>query len=84
MENDFSENYILEVSSPGLDRKFFYEDQYQDYLSEELKVSFFDTDNKKTVRGVLHEVTPHGIQINLEKEILEIPFSSIIQANLAI
>ena len=43
VENDFSENYILEVSSPGLDRKFFYEDQYQDYLGEELKVSFFDT-----------------------------------------
>ena len=72
------------MSSPGLDRKFFYEDQYQDYLGEELKVSFFDTDNKKTVRGVLSEVTPHGIQINLEQETQEIPFSSIIQANLII
>ena len=84
VENDFSENYILEVSSPGLDRKFFYEDQYQDYLGEELKVSFFDTDSKKTVRGVLSEVTLHGILVNLEQETQEIPFSSIIQANLII
>ena len=28
-ENDFSEKYMLEISSPGLDRKFFYKEQYQ-------------------------------------------------------
>ena len=63
-ENDFSENYMLEVSSPGLDRKFFYNEQYKDYLNEPLKVTFFDSQNKKT------------IQLNLtvrEKEIINLP-----------
>ena len=84
VENKFSEKYSLEVSSPGLERRFFHNNQYQDYLGEELKVSFFDTDNKKTVRGTLSEVTPHGIKINLEQENQEIPFSSINQANIII
>ena len=36
-ENDFSENYFLEVSSPGLNRKIFYNEQYKDYIKD----SFF-------------------------------------------
>ena len=28
-ENDFSSKYLLEVSSPGLDRKFFFDYQYK-------------------------------------------------------
>ena len=83
-ENDFSENYLLEVSSPGLDRKFFYKEQYKDYLNEPLKVTFFDTQNKKTIRGHLQEADTDSITLELKDEIKEIAFSSIIQANLII
>ncbi len=83
-ENDFSENYMLEVSSPGLDRKFFYKEQYKDYLNEPLKVTFFDTQNKKTVTGRLEGTYDNSIKLKLKDEIKEIAFSSIIQANLII
>ena len=83
-ENDFSENYMLEVSSPGLDRKFFYKEQYKEYLNESLKVTFFDTQNKKTVTGRLEGVYDNSIKLELNDEIKEIAFSSIIQANLII
>ena len=83
-ENDFSENYMLEVSSPGLDRKFFYKEQYKEYLNESLKVTFFDTQNKKTVTGRLEGAYDNSIKLELNDEIKEIPFSSIIQANLII
>ena len=83
-ENDFSENYLLEVSSPGLDRKFFYKEQYKDYLNEPLKVTFFDTQNKKTIKGHLQEADTDSITLELKDEIKEIAFSSIIQANLII
>ncbi len=83
-ENDFSENYMLEVSSPGLDRKFFYKEQYKDYLNEPLKVTFFDTQNKKTVTGLLEEADDNSIKLELEDETKKIAFSSIIQANLII
>ena len=83
-ENDFSENYMLEVSSPGLDRKFFYKEQYKEYLNESLKVTFFDTQNKKTVTGRLEGAYDSSIKLELNDEIKEIAFSSIIQANLII
>ena len=83
-ENDFSENYLLEVSSPGLDRKFFYKEQYKDYLNEPLKITFFDTQNKKTIKGHLQEAGADSITLELKDEIKEIAFSSIIQANLII
>ena len=83
-EIDFSENYMLEVSSPGLDRKFFYKEQYKDYLNEPLKVTFFDTQNKKTVTGLLEEADDNSIKLELEDETKKIAFSSIIQANLII
>ena len=83
-ENDFSENYMLEVSSPGLDRKFFYKEQYKEYLNESLKVTFFDTQNKKTVQGRLEGAYDNSIKLELNDEIKEIAFSSIIQANLII
>ena len=83
-ENDFSENYLLEVSSPGLDRKFFYKEQYKDFLKENLKVTFFDDLNKKTIKGQLEEVDEISIKLEIKNEIQEIPFSSIIKANLLI
>ena len=83
-ENDFSKSYMLEVSSPGLDRKFFYKEQYKEYLNESLKVTFFDTQNKKTVIGRLEGAYDNSIKLELNDEIKEIAFSSIIQANLII
>jgi ribosome maturation factor RimP len=83
-ENDFSENYMLEVSSPGLDRKFFYNEQYIDYLNELLKVTFFDSQNKKTVQGRLEQVDKTSIKLEMKEGPMQIAFSSIIQANLII
>ena len=83
-ENDFSEKYMLEISSPGLDRKFFYKEQYQEFINESIRVTFFDNDNKKTFKGNLKEVDDISIKLEIKEEIHEIPFSSIIQANLLI
>ena len=83
-EHEFSENYFLEVSSPGLDRKFFYKEQYQEFIKENLKVTFFDKENKKTIEGQLENVNEESIEIKIRKDAQEIPFSSIIKANLII
>ena len=83
-ETNFSENYILEVSSPGLDRKFFYNEQYKDYVNEPLKVTFFDSQKKKTIQGRLEEVNKLSIKLEIKEGPMQIAFSSIIQANLII
>ena len=83
-ENEFSANYMLEVSSPGLDRKFFNNEQYKDYLNESLKVTFFDSQNKKTIQGRLEGVDKTSIKLEMKEGPMQIAFSSIIQANLII
>ena len=83
VENDFSTKYLLEVSSPGLERKFFYEEQYLGYIDCAIKVRYINNLNRKfSIKGILSEVTTEGLVIELRDQNQNIPFSSIIQANL--
>ena len=83
VNNDFSNKYLLEVSSPGLDRKFFYEDQYQDYINSSVNVKYLNSSKDKvTIQGIMTKVTDSALFLGSEQETIEIPFSSIIQANL--
>ena len=83
VENDFSTKYLLEVSSPGLERKFFFEDQYLGYVDCSIKVRYINNSNKKfSIKGILSEVTTEGLVIESQDRNQNIPFSSIIQANL--
>ena len=83
VENDFSSRYLLEISSPGIERKFFYQEQYKDYLGCLLKVSYLNGKNSKvTKKGTLKEVMELFLLLETKDEIIKISFSSIIQANL--
>ena len=83
VENDFSNKYLLEVSSPGLERKFFKKEQYSAYIQSSIKVRYINGLNKKTtVKGILSKVTTDNLFIKSRDAVQEIPFSSIIQANL--
>ena len=83
VENEFSNKYLLEVSSPGLDRKFFSKEQYLDYIDSVIKVRYINNINKKlSTKGILLSVTAESLIIECEDKHQEVPFSSIIQANL--
>ena len=83
VENDFSNKYLLEVSSPGLERKFFSEDQYYSYIDCTIKVRYINDLNKKiSVKGILSKVTTEALIIESRDKDHKVPFSSIIQANL--
>ena len=82
-ENDFSSKYLLEVSSPGLDRKFFFNEQYDNYINCKINVRFInDSGNKQSFQGELIKVTLSELFLESDKESVKVPFSSIIQANL--
>jgi len=82
-DNNFSSKYLLEVSSPGLDRKFFFDHQYQDYIDCGLKVKYINNSRDKvSVKGVITKVTRSELLLVSDEETIEVPFSSIIQANL--
>ena len=75
--------HILEVSSPGIERKFFNKDQYVNYLGYTIKIRYRDTEQQfKSVKGVLISVSEKGLIINVRDEECFIQFQEIEKANL--
>ena len=82
-DDTYSINSILEVSSPGIERKFFNEDQYVNYLGYTIKIRYRDTENQfRSVKGVLSSVSKKGLSINIKEEECFIRFQEIEKANL--
>ena len=79
----YSINSTLEVSSPGIERKFFNKDQYINYLGYTIKIRYRDTEQQfKSVKGVLISVSEKGLIINVRDEECFIHFQEIEKANL--
>ena len=79
----YSINSTLEVSSPGIERKFFNKDQYINYLGYTIKIRHRDTEQQfKSVKGVLISVSEKGLIINVRDEECFIHFQDIEKANL--
>ena len=79
----YSINSTLEVSSPGIERKFFNKDQYINYLGYTIKIRYRDTEQQfKSVKGVLISVSEKGLIINVRDEECFIQFQEIEKANL--
>ena len=84
-ENGIGENYSLEVSSPGLDRKFFKDSQYASYIGHVLKVKFLDNENKfLTLKGLLVRTSDKSIFLKSNNKEFEIYFKSIKKGSLEI
>ena len=86
---DFGDRkYLLEVSSPGLDRKFYSQDDYENYLGRKVRVTWRDpaATNKTTSVGILETFDPTRKQIALKEattgEQLTIPLKVIELARL--
>ena len=78
LDDSFIEDYILEVSSPGLDRKIFYPEQLLEYVNEVFKVKLREkVNNLKTLQGVLEEVDKEILHLKVKKEVFEINFNNI-------
>jgi ribosome maturation factor RimP len=88
------ERYVLEVSSPGLDRQLYRPKDYQRFVGSKVKVTFLEPDGgkKRTVVGRLEEMRPAGpagaegeITVATEGgETLDLPLPSIQVARLEI
>ena len=81
-------HYNLEVSSPGLDRPLFNEDQFRRFSGEQVKLKLAVPQNgRRKLKGVISGVDGGNILIAVNDEQLgeqeiSVPFSSIDKANL--
>lgn len=75
--------YILEVSSPGIDRVLFSPEQYNAYIGETVKIrTRTPVENRRNFRGTLESVSDTHVTISVDNEQFEIPFDVVDRARL--
>jgi len=78
VENLIPVAYILEVSSPGMDRVLFTPEQYTDYLGDNIKIRTRTAINdRRNFKGTLKDVNETQLTINVDNQDFEIPFDII-------
>ena len=72
------EDYLFEVSSPGLARKFFKLNQYRNYIGEEIRIRVHASINgQKNFSGKLVSVEQNSLRLQMEDKTMEIAYSHI-------
>ena len=80
--------YYLEVSSPGLDRPLFTEEQFQRFSGQPVKLKLsVPLNGRRKLKGIIRGVSNGNIELEVNDEQLDekevaVPFSSIDKANL--
>jgi ribosome maturation factor RimP len=84
VEEPVQGRYILEVSSPGIDRPLFELDQYRKQVGNRIKVKLYvPIDQRRQFKGILKRVEGDVIVLQVEDSDQEIslPYSAIEKAN---
>jgi len=85
VENIIPVAYILEVSSPGMDRVLFKSEQYQGYLGQTLKIrTRIRLDDRRNFKGSLVSASESVVTIKVDNQEFEIPYESIDRARLVL
>ncbi|MCM8800505.1 MAG: ribosome maturation factor RimP [Candidatus Omnitrophica bacterium] len=80
-EDILKESYILEVSSPGLDRPLKTKSDFLRCINRRVRVSLKDPcQGKREWVGVITKVEEDSVIIEIEKRSIQLPLSEIIQA----
>jgi ribosome maturation factor RimP len=83
VEDFISTPYVLEVSSPGLNRSLKRIEHFMKYRNQTIKVKTFDPiENRRHFKGKLLDVSENRIEIGMEGRVVQIPLSNVSKANL--
>ena len=82
-EDFIEENYTLEVSSPGADRKLTKEREFLYYIGREVDVKLYKAENGvKEFTGVLKDYKDKTAFVELDGEVKEIPVKQAVYIRL--
>ena len=77
LDLSFGEDYVLEVSTPGLDRKFFDINQLKDYIGEELSLKSKELlSGKRNFTGILLDCDTENFTLKVKEKIIEFNFDN--------
>lgn len=83
-EDMINSRYMLEVSSPGIERPLFKEVDYQRFVGEEIQLLTTERiDDRKKFKGFIRSFSQGVLILELEDKMCHIPFEKIRKANLA-
>ncbi len=83
VESFLPERYVLEVSSPGLDRKLFEISHYSAYIGEKVRITLkAPFEKRKNFLGVLSKVEEYDVVIESGEEEFTFPFEAIEKGHL--
>lgn len=82
-ESDLSEAYVLEVSSPGIERPLFNLLQYQRFIGEVVSIKLHEKIAERRLwQGILTAVTEKEVVIKIDEAEYPIPFINIARGHL--
>jgi ribosome maturation factor RimP len=77
--------YVLEVSSPGIDRPLVRREDYERFRGHEAKLELSaPIDGRRRFRGKLLGIEADRVRVNLGAEVVELPLASIQRAKLVL
>jgi ribosome maturation factor RimP len=77
--------YLLEVSSPGIDRPLVRREDYERFRGHEAKLELSaPIDGRRRFRGKLLGIEADRVRVNLGAEVVELPLASIQRAKLVL
>lgn len=83
VEDPISSAYMLEVSSPGMDRLLFTPSQYQRYVGKTVQVrTAVGVLGRRKFKGPMVQATDSMIEVEVDGELYEIAYDIIEKANL--
>lgn len=73
--------YILELSSPGIDRVLFDPEQYQRYINEQVKIrTRIPINARRNFKGTIVAVSDTDVTVEIDNLDYEIPFETVDRA----
>jgi ribosome maturation factor RimP len=83
VEDPVPGKYVLEVSTPGLDRKLTKPEHFQRFTGEDVRVKLrFPLDGRRNFRGALKAATEESIDVEVDGELHNLPIATIESARL--
>ena len=78
LDSSLGDDYVLEVSTPGIERRFFKQDQLLEYLGEDLKVKLREPlEGVKNINGTLVDCNENFFLLESDKLEYKLDFSDI-------
>ena len=85
VEEPISGEYVLEVSSPGIDRRLFRLDQYAGYAGEEIEVRLRRPfEGRRKFKGILRGTEESDVVVLVDDHEYLLPFGDIDKAQLVL